>query len=175
MEGRDDDIIYGTTKLLICFCVRELTLWTICLAAEGAQKHYKSGGSCIEGHFGRVSGSEIEHFACGVKHVMKRQNIVHDGKGSRGMRLSEISKLRSAAIAGNVHFLLFVASSKFSRETTKVHEKGTLLKSLKSRGTRLLGSPSVCVHAGSIDIELPIKCRLRNDIYREATTRIYCV
>ena len=41
----------------------------------------KVGGTWIEGHLGRVSGSEIEHFFWEAKNLFKRKSILLVEKG----------------------------------------------------------------------------------------------
>ena len=92
----------------------------------------KVGVNRIMGQLPRVSESEVGHFIWGgVKHLMKRQSILLDGKGlilsqslnvhqlggSGDMLPWKIMKLRSSKIAGNVHFSIYFCIFKFFRES----------------------------------------------------------
>ena len=48
---------------------------------QGRREHYKSEGAWIEGHLGGVSSSQMTAFCLGVKHIMKRENSLHDENG----------------------------------------------------------------------------------------------
>ena len=60
----------------------------------------------------------------------------------------EILILRSSEIAENVHFAINSASSKLSRRTTKLHEKGYFARVFEKWEEHVpLGPPSSYVHA----------------------------
>ena len=81
------------------------------------------------------------------------------------MLLLEIVKLLYSEIAGNMYFSIYFAFSKFSRRTSKLHEKGTLPNSLKSG----VGTCSLCpldpTSMGRIHFRINYKLKLRALLY----------
>ena len=62
------------------------------------------GGAYIEGHLGRVLGSEIEHLVWGVKQCKP-------ARGSGGILPWEILKVKSSEIAGKFLYLFLYFQS----------------------------------------------------------------
>ena len=88
----------------------------------------------MEGHLGRVFGSEIENLVWGSEYKPAR--------GSWGMLPREILKRRSAEIAGNAYFSIHFCIFKVFKESSQVARNGVLC-------------PSLCIVGGNVSLVPP--------------------
>lgn len=100
------------------------------------------------GHLSGVSGSKIENFVWMVKHLMKRQNILHDEKGfilCQSLNANQlggpgvcspgkISNLEVLKLPESCNFQSIFAYSEFSRRATILHEKRHFARAFQKGG-----------------------------------------